>query len=318
MTTITPFKIAISEDKLADLQRRLAATVLAGEVVGAGWAYGPSQAFITGMIERLRHGFDWRGAEAAINRHPQFVTEIDGQTIHFLHVKAGGAGATPLLLLHGWPQHSLMWHTIAPILAERFTVITPDLRGAGGSSVPPTGYDKKTMAADMHELIKFMGYDNVFVAGYDLGSSVAYSLAARYPGKVARVVSLSLSGVDARTRTVFSDLARLYFTLPPEDFFRLLYPWLFSPAFLRAPPEPATSTSSTRRRSTFPRALWRRAGTSAAISAIPAGPRAAGPTTRSMGRAASSPRRGECRIWPPPRRAARIWCPARHNRHEGR
>jgi pimeloyl-ACP methyl ester carboxylesterase len=117
-----------------------------------------------------------------------------------MHYRIGGSGK-PLLLIHGWPQHSLMWHTIAPILAANFTVITPDLRGAGGSSIPTVGYDKKTMAADLHELIQLLGYKKVMVAGYDLGSGVAYSLAAMYPELVEKlaVMEFGLPGFGYET-----------------------------------------------------------------------------------------------------------------------
>ena len=104
-----------------------------------------------------------------------------------LHYRIAGAGS-PLVLLHGWPQHSLMWHTVAPILAEKHTVITPDLRGAGGSSIPTSGYDKKTMAEDIYQLVGQLGYDKIMLAGYDLGSGVAYSLAAAHPSLVERLV----------------------------------------------------------------------------------------------------------------------------------
>lgn len=103
-----------------------------------------------------------------------------------LHYRLGGEGP-PLVLLHGWPQHSLMWHAVAPVLASEFTVIMPDMRGAGGSDITPGGYDKKTMAADIYGLIKELGYDAIFLAGYDLGSGVAYNLAAGYPGLVDKL-----------------------------------------------------------------------------------------------------------------------------------
>ncbi|MBC7935525.1 MAG: alpha/beta hydrolase, partial [Rhizobacter sp.] len=117
-----------------------------------------------------------------------------------MHYRIAGAGK-PLFLIHGWPQHSLMWHTIAPILAEHFTVITPDLRGAGGSSIPTTGYDKKTMASDVYELIKLLGYEKVLVAGYDLGSGVAYNLAARHLDLVEKlaVMEFGLPGFGYET-----------------------------------------------------------------------------------------------------------------------
>lgn len=117
-----------------------------------------------------------------------------------IHYRIAGQGK-PLFLLHGWPQHSLMWHAIAPILAENFTIVTPDLRGAGGSSIPITGYDKKAMADDVYELIKILGYSKVSVAGYDLGSGVAYSLAAMHPELVEKlaVMEFGLPGFGYET-----------------------------------------------------------------------------------------------------------------------
>lgn len=93
----------------------------------------------------------------------------------------------PVVLLHGWPQHSLMWHTIGPILAERFTVIAPDQRGAGMSSITPGGYDKTTMARDLAQLLDSLGIERVFLVGYDLGAGTAAAFARDYPQRVARV-----------------------------------------------------------------------------------------------------------------------------------
>ncbi len=93
----------------------------------------------------------------------------------------------PVLLIHGWPQHSLMWHTIGPILAQRFTVIAPDQRGAGMSSITAGGYDKTTMAKDMIGLLDVLKIDRCHVAGYDLGAGTAAALARDYPQRVRRV-----------------------------------------------------------------------------------------------------------------------------------
>ncbi len=101
-----------------------------------------------------------------------------------LHVRIGGSGP-PLVLLHGWPQHSLMWHAIAPRLADRFTVIAPDQRGAGGSDIPGAGYDKATMADDLRALLDALELPVVRLAAYDLGCGVAFSFAARHPDRVA-------------------------------------------------------------------------------------------------------------------------------------
>ncbi|HEX4297114.1 MAG TPA: epoxide hydrolase N-terminal domain-containing protein, partial [Devosia sp.] len=103
MSTITPFTIAIPDAQLADLKARLAATILPTTGGETGWAQGPALSYVERVLAYLAEGFDWRTAEAGINRHPQFITTIDGQPIHFLQVKSPEPSATPLLLIHGWP-----------------------------------------------------------------------------------------------------------------------------------------------------------------------------------------------------------------------
>jgi len=101
-----------------------------------------------------------------------------------LHYVIGGHGPT-LLLIHGYPQTWYEWHGIMPALAKHYTVIAPDLPGAGQSDAPPSGYDKKTMAAELHAL----GRDaHVRIVGHDIGSMVAYSYAAQYPATVTKLV----------------------------------------------------------------------------------------------------------------------------------
>jgi pimeloyl-ACP methyl ester carboxylesterase len=93
----------------------------------------------------------------------------------------------PLILLHGWPQHSLMWHTIGPILANHFTVIAPDQRGAGMSSIPTGGYDKTTMARDIIGLADALGLKSFYLAGYDLGAGTAAAIGRDHPQRVRRI-----------------------------------------------------------------------------------------------------------------------------------
>ncbi len=93
-----------------------------------------------------------------------------------LHYRLGGEGEA-VILLHGWPQHSLQWHSVAPALAERYTVLCPDLPGCGGSSIPRSGYDKRTIAAQIRELVDQLGLGPVKVVGYDHGAGVAYNYA---------------------------------------------------------------------------------------------------------------------------------------------
>src|SRR3977135_3858303 len=103
MSHIKPFKIAIEQKQIDDLHRRLKETVIPSEIRGVGWSYGPTQKYVKGMIDHLLTDYDWRANEAKINQYPQFTTEIDGQTIHFLHIESKETSATPLMLIHGWP-----------------------------------------------------------------------------------------------------------------------------------------------------------------------------------------------------------------------
>lgn len=93
----------------------------------------------------------------------------------------------PLVLVHGWPQHSLMWHTIGPILAEHFTVIAPDQRGAGMSTITPGGYDKTTMARDLAGLLDSLGIEQTYMVGYDLGAGTVAAFGRDYPDRVKRI-----------------------------------------------------------------------------------------------------------------------------------
>ena len=94
-----------------------------------------------------------------------------------LHYVIGGHG-DPVVLLHGWPETWYEWHNVMPALAKNYTVIAPDLRGLGDSSKPLTGYDGKTVAEDIHQLVTHLGFKTIFLVGHDIGTQVAYSYAA--------------------------------------------------------------------------------------------------------------------------------------------
>jgi len=112
--------------------------------------------------------------------------EVNGVRLHYL---IGGKGS-PVVLLHGYTQTSNMWRPLLQPLAKRHTVIVPDLRGAGGSARPESGYDKKNMALDIHELTSSLGYDRVSIVGHDIGLMVAYAYAAQFPQATEKVVLL--------------------------------------------------------------------------------------------------------------------------------
>lgn len=106
-----------------------------------------------------------------------------------LHYVLAGRGP-PVLLLHGFPETWYSWRRIIPALAREHTVIVPDLRGVGRSSVPRSGYDKQTMAADLHALVRRLGLRQVSVVGHDLGAWVAYAYAREHRREVRRLAFL--------------------------------------------------------------------------------------------------------------------------------
>jgi len=120
---------------------------------------------------------------------------VNGVRLRYL---VGGQGG-PVVLLHGYAETGHMWHPILPQLAESHTVVVPDLRGAGGSAKPPSGYDKKNMAVDIHELIASLRFDRVRMVGHDIGLMVAYAYAAQFPEGTERVVLMDafLPGIGA-------------------------------------------------------------------------------------------------------------------------
>ena len=110
--------------------------------------------------------------------------EIDGAKLHYMTAGHG----TPLILLHGYAETSLMWKPIIPTLAERFTVIAPDLPGIGDSDIPADGLDMKSAAIRIHDLAKSLGVQKAEVVGHDIGLMVAYAYAAQFPAEVSKLV----------------------------------------------------------------------------------------------------------------------------------
>lgn len=111
------------------------------------------------------------------------------------HYVIGGHGE-PLVLLPGWPQTWWSFNKILPALAKHYTVIAVDLRGMGGSAKPAGGYDKKTMAADVHDLIRQLGYDSVNIAGHDIGAMVAHSFAVNHREATRKLVLMDVGHPD--------------------------------------------------------------------------------------------------------------------------
>jgi len=140
----------------------------------------------------------------------EHVADVNGVKLHYF---IGGKGS-PVVLLHGYAQTSHMWNPIMPLLAKNHTVIVPDLRGAGDSSKPESGYDKKNMAVDIHELTRSLGFDHVSIVGHDIGLMVAYAYAAQFPEGTDRLVLMDafLPGIgDWKNVWLMRDLWHFHF-----------------------------------------------------------------------------------------------------------
>ncbi|HEX6483958.1 MAG TPA: alpha/beta hydrolase [Ktedonobacteraceae bacterium] len=162
-------------------------------------------------------------------------TQVDtsGATIHL--VKKGER--FPLLLLHGYPQTHVMWHKIAPRLAEHFTVVAPDLRGYGDSSKPEDGpdhstYSKRAMAQDLVEVMDTLGYQEFFVVGHDRGGRAAHRMALDHPHRVKKLVVLDI----APTYTMYKSTDKAFATAYYHWFF-LIQPYDLPERLIGSQPE---------------------------------------------------------------------------------
>jgi len=117
------------------------------------------------------------------------TASVNGIQMHYV---IGGQG-DPVVLLHGWPETWYAWHKVMPALAKNYTVIAPDLRGIGDSSKPSTGYDGKTLAEDIHQLVAQLGFKTIYLVGHDIGTQVAYSYAAAHPTEVKGLAVMELT-----------------------------------------------------------------------------------------------------------------------------
>jgi hypothetical protein len=142
MDELQPFTVDVPESALADLHRRLDAARPTDQPAGAGWEYGVTDAFLGDLVRRWREEFEWTTVQDRLNAWPQVITTIGGQPVHAIHARSPQPGATPLLLLHGWPSTVADFLGVLPALTERFHVVAPSLPGFGFSGpTRETGWD---------------------------------------------------------------------------------------------------------------------------------------------------------------------------------
>ncbi|KAJ6563938.1 Alpha/Beta hydrolase protein [Mycena capillaripes] len=192
----TPFNIAIADEKLALLHRKLELTTLPDELEDSGWEYGVPLTAVRRLVERWKDGFDWRTQETQINSElPQFTRDIqvDGHgslNIHYVHKKSAVVSAIPLLFVHGWPGSFLEARKLAPLLTTgsadfpAFHLVALSLPGYGFSEGPRTkGFDLNQYAEVGNKLMLALGYDQYVTQGGDLGFPITCRIAKLYGGK---------------------------------------------------------------------------------------------------------------------------------------
>jgi pimeloyl-ACP methyl ester carboxylesterase len=197
-SAITPFRIETPQADLDDLRARLANTRLPSVLPGDGWAKGVPVPYLQELADYWADGYDWRKHEARLNEYLQFTTEIDGQRIHFLHVRSPEPDALPLLLSHGWPGSVVEFlDLIGPLTdpaahggdpADAFHVVIPSLPGfafSGPTSEP--GWDIRRMATAYAELMSRLGYERLGAQGGDWGAFIAPDLGRIVPDRVVGV-----------------------------------------------------------------------------------------------------------------------------------
>lgn len=188
MTAITPFTIAIPDADVADLKARLNAARLPRPAPVSDWSRGVPNDYLAGLAAYWRDGFNWRKEEAHLNRFPHFTTVVDGQTMHFVHVRSANPDATPLVLCHGWPGSFVEFDRIIEPLSADFHVVVPSLPGFG-FSVPLNGpgWELNRSTEAYATIMERLGYERYLAHGSDIGSGIAANLASFHPDRVIGV-----------------------------------------------------------------------------------------------------------------------------------
>ncbi|MBC2935103.1 epoxide hydrolase family protein [Nocardioides sp. zg-1228] len=183
---LRPFTVDVPQDAIDDLYARLDRTRYAAEPADTAgthdWSAGAPVAWLREMVAHWRGDFDWRAQEQRMNAYPQFLTEIDGQTVHLVHVRSANEDATPLLLLHTYPGSFAEFLDLVPHLTDDFHLVIPSLPGIGFSQPLADGaWDSPRIARAWNTLMRGLGYESYGAHGSDNGAIVSRELAMLAP-----------------------------------------------------------------------------------------------------------------------------------------
>ncbi|MEU8703698.1 epoxide hydrolase family protein [Streptomyces sp. NPDC048565] len=196
-SSVRPFRVDIPQADLDDLRDRLARTRWNTGVQGVDdWSRGVPAGYLKELATYWADGFDWRKAEARLNEIPQYVTEIDGQDIHFAHVRSDNADATPLLLIHDWPGSFVQFIDVIEPLSQDFHLVVTSTPGVGFSGpLTSTGWNNGRIAAAFTTLMSRLGYGRYGVQGNGGGAWIA--------GEMGRIASERVTGVHVNGLVTF-------------------------------------------------------------------------------------------------------------------
>jgi len=181
-----PFNIQTPEFEINDLNERLSKTRWPNSIINEGWKKGVPTGYLKGLVDYWLNQFDWKKQEARLNQFPQFITEIDSQNIHFLHIRSGNPNATPLMLIHGWPgSFADFINVIEPLTnpqkngVSSFHLVIPSIPGFGFSTpVQTKGWNMFRIAKAFSTLMEQLGYEKFAVHGGDMGAGITSIMSA--------------------------------------------------------------------------------------------------------------------------------------------
>ena len=203
---IRPFRVDIKEDVLTDLRERLKRTRWPDEIPGSGWDYGSNLTYVKELVDYWIEEFDWRKQEEVINGYSQFIDEVDGLDVHYIHERGKGPDPLPLLLIHGWPGSIVEFLDFIPLLTDpaahggderdSFDVVAPSLPGYGFSEKPSVpGMGVNGMADVFAKLMSQIGYESYVAQGGDWGASISSRLGFSHSDKVKAIhINMILGG----------------------------------------------------------------------------------------------------------------------------